>query len=78
MRVRGRIVGWPPVIAVVSLSRMMSVMSVSAATASISGVTPEWRNVLSPMTAITGLRPASAAPLAMPTDAPMQTHVSIA
>ena len=53
-------------------------MSVFAATASISGVTPECRNVLSPMTATAGFRPASAAPFAMPTDAPMQTHDSTA
>ena len=47
-------VGWPPVIATVLLSRMSSVIGVSAATASSSGVTPECRNVLSPMTATTG------------------------
>jgi hypothetical protein len=39
---------------------------------------PECRNVLSPMTATAGWRPASAAPRAMPTDAPMQTQDSMA
>ena len=53
-------------------------MSVLAATASISGVTPECRNVLSPMIATAGLRPASEAPFAMPIEAPMQTHDSTA
>ena len=47
------------------------------ATASSSGVTPECRKVLSPMTATTGRKPASEAPFAMPIDAPMQTHDSI-
>ena len=51
-------------------------MSVSAATASISGVTPECRKVLSPITAIAGRGPASEAPLAMPIEAPMQTQDS--
>jgi len=71
-------VGWPPVIATVSLSRITTVMSVFAAAASSSGVMPECRNVLSPMTASTGRKPASAAPLAIPIDAPMQTHDSMA
>ena len=53
-------------------------MSALAATASMSGVIPEWRNVLSPMAATAGRRPASLAPLAMPIEAPMQTQDSIA
>ena len=57
---------------------MTSVMSAFAATASMSGVTPECRNVLSPMMPMAGRTPASEAPLAMPTDAPMQTHDSMA
>ena len=68
----------PPVMAAVSLSRMSSVMSVSACTASSSGVSPECRKVLSPITATAGRKPASAAPLAMPIEAPMHTHDSMA
>ena len=71
-----RTVGCAPVMATASLSRISTVMSVSAATASINGVTPEWRKVLSPITATTGRHPASAAPLAMPMEAPMQTQDS--
>jgi hypothetical protein len=53
-------------------------MSASAATASISGAMPEWVKVLSPITATAGENPASAAPRAMPIEAPMHTHDSIA
>jgi len=49
-------------------------MSVPAATASIKAVTPECRKVLSPITATAGRKPASDAPFAMPTEAPMQTQ----
>ncbi len=69
---------WPPVIAVVQLSRMTRVMLALYSAAARRGVIPEWPKVESPMTAIAGWRPASDAPLAIPTEAPMQTQVSIA
>ncbi len=71
-------VGCAPVIPTVPLSRMSSVIGVFSATASMSGVTPEWRKVESPITPRAGRMPASAAPLAIPTEAPMQTQDSMA
>ena len=53
-------------------------MFASTAAALRSGVSPEWPKVESPITATEGWTPASAAPLAMPMLAPMQTQVSTA
>ena len=64
--------------AVVALSRMMTVMSVFAVAALRSGVMPEWANVESPMTETAGWRPTSEAPRAMPMLAPMQTQLWMA
>ena len=51
--------------AVVELSRIITVMGDWAITASKSPVIPEWQNVESPITATEGNNPASTAPLAM-------------
>ncbi len=63
---------------VVRLSEMMTVMGLRSFTASSSPVMPEWVKVESPMTAMAGRSPASAAPLAIVIDAPMSTTVSMA
>ena len=57
---------------------MMTVMFACSFTASNSPVIPEWVKVESPITAIEGCCPASAAPLAMVIEAPMSTQVSMA
>ena len=46
-------VGWPPVIATIELSRMTIVTGALRDTASMRGVMPEWRKVESPMKPIT-------------------------
>jgi hypothetical protein len=71
-------VGWHPVIATVELSRIISVIGISSVAASIRPVMPECKKVESPITARLYFKPASEAPFAMPTDAPMQTMLSIA
>ena len=63
---------------VVRLSEMMTVMLLRSFTASSSPVMPEWVKVESPMTAIDGYTPASAAPLAIVIEAPISTQVSMA
>ena len=65
----------PPVMPVVRLSEMMTVMFDLSLTASSSPVIPEWVKVESPMTAIAGKSPASAAPFAMVIDAPISTQL---
>ena len=47
-------------------------------TASSSPVIPEWEKVESPITATLGINPASAAPTAIVTDAPISTQELIA
>ena len=66
---------WPPVIPVVRLSDMQSTMSDLEFTASRRPVMPLWVNVESPITAIEGHAPASAAPTAMVREAPISTQV---
>ncbi len=46
-------VGWPPVIATIELSRITMVTGALRDTASTKGVRPEWRKVESPMKATT-------------------------
>ena len=69
---------WPPVIAVVRLSLMMTVMAEPSLTASSRPVMPECVKVESPITAMAGCTPASAAPLAIVMEAPMSTQLSMA
>ena len=57
---------------------MMMVMGLFSFTASSRPVMPEWVKVESPMTAMEGCCPASAAPLAIVIEAPMSTQVSMA
>ena len=68
----------PPVIPVVRLSLISTTTFALAFTQSNKPVIPEWVNVLSPITAIAGCCPASAAPLAIVTDAPISTQACIA
>ena len=68
----------PPVIAVVRLSDRMTVMAALSLTASRRLVMPECVKVESPMTAMAGCTPASAAPFAMVMEAPMSTQESMA
>jgi hypothetical protein len=67
--------------AVVRLSRMITVENPRLYTMSIRGVIPEWMKVESPMTATTFPRAAFPSafsiPKAFPREAPMQTQVSI-
>ncbi len=72
------IVGCPPVIATMLLSRMKTVMSVFSRAASSSGAMPECVKVPSPITHSDGRMPACAAPMAMPIDAPMHRQEWIA
>jgi hypothetical protein len=64
-------VGWPPVMATMLLSRMKTLMLCPRCTASSSGAMPEWVKVPSPITHSEGVMPACAAPMAMPIDEPM-------
>ncbi len=68
----------PPVIPVVKLSETMMVTVEFLFTASSNPVIPEWVKVESPITATLGVNPASAAPTAMVTEAPISTHELIA
>ena len=68
----------PPVIPVVRLSEIITVIFDLSLTASSSPVIPECVNVESPMTAIEGNNPASAAPLAIVMDAPISTQLDSA
>lgn len=68
----------PPVIAVVALSRIITVRGVLSLTASSSPVMPEWVKVESPITDTAGRKPASAAPLAIVIEAPISTQVFMA
>ena len=72
-------VGWPPVMAVAELSMMSTVMLVFAATASSSGVMPgvHERAVADHGDGRAGRR-RRRRPCAMPIEAPMQTHDSMA
>ena len=65
----------PPVIPVVRLSEMITVMFDLSFTASSNPVIPEWVNVESPITAIDGNNPASAAPFAIVIEAPISTQL---
>ena len=69
---------WPPVMPVVRLSEITTVMLLFSFTASSRAVMPEWVKVESPITATEGNCPPSAAPLAIVTEAPISTQVSIA
>ena len=64
--------------AVVSLSDMTIVTFAFSLTQSSNPVIPECVNVESPITAIAGNNPPSAAPLAIVMDAPISTHECIA
>ena len=68
----------PPVIAVVSLSDIITVILVFSLTASSKPVIPEWVKVESPITETEGNRPPSAAPFAIVIEAPMSRQESIA
>ena len=68
----------PPVIAVVRLSEIMTVILALSFMASRRPVIPECVKVESPITAIAGKTPASAAPFAMVMEAPISTQLSIA
>src|ERR1035437_10491493 len=68
----------PPVIPVVELSDIMIVTREFLTTASSNPVIPECVKVESPITAIDGNNPASDAPIAMVTEAPISTHELIA
>lgn len=65
----------PPVIAVVRLSEITTTMFALSFTASNRPVIPEWVKVESPMIAIAGNCPASAAPFAMVIEAPISTQL---
>ena len=71
-------VGWPPVMATMLLSRMKTLMLAFSRAASSSGAIPEWVKVPSPITHRLGVMPACAAPMAMPMDEPMHRHEWIA
>src|SRR5690606_9395259 len=66
--------GCPPLIQVVAVSWMITAMLDLLFTVSSNPVMPEWAEVLSPMTAMAGTRPASAAHFGMVMEAPIYTH----
>ena len=69
--------GWAPVMATAELSEMITVIGELSHTALNKPVMPEWVKVESPITAIAGNNPASAAPFAIGMDAPISIKVSM-